>query len=105
MRDDLQYEPSQDRPKKPDEITPDEIKDAALVYAVQFGIQAERNECHIQAMPNRILVQEIGGGIDIRPPITKWLVTIFPKRRSARRVIVTVEYLSGDVCATDLREI
>jgi len=105
MTDDLQHQPPQEGPKKLAEITLDEIKDAALVYAVQFGLQAQRNDCHVQAVPNRILAQEIGGGIDMRLPITKWFVTISPKGRPVRKGFVTVEYLSGGVCAMDFRDI
>lgn len=87
-----------EQPKKLNEITPEDIKDAALVYAEQFNLHAERGNCTIQAIPPGPLPVEMGEATPTRLPITQWLVTIDTKDIIG---LVPVEYISGAVSARD----
>jgi hypothetical protein len=89
-------------PKKLDDITKADIIEAALVYAVQFRWQVEAGDCRVQALPNRLVIQESGGPTSLVLPTSKWHVHITPRvppNKFSAHLVVPVEYLSGDVCA------
>lgn len=84
------------------DITSDDIKDAAIELVEQYGLHAQRIECRIEPIPPKPLEQEVGLGVArtaTRNPITKWTVIIQQKNRGGR---VKVEYsgLGGYVEAT-----
>lgn len=84
-------------PKKLDEITEVDIKEAAIVYARQFGWQVEAHDCRVEPIPNRQLMQEIGP-----TPPSQWNVHITPRvppNRFTAHLRVPVTYLTGSVCA------
>ncbi len=99
--------PSQEaeqKPKKLDEITEADIKEAAIVYAVQFGWQIEARDCRVVPVRKRLIVQESGGPTSMVLPISQWNVHITPRvppNKFTAPLQVRVEYLSGGVCAMD----
>lgn len=89
--------------KKLEEITKEDIKEAALVYAKQFDVEAGQESCIVVPVRTRLTIQEIGAmAPPIVLPISKWQVFITPSvmSKGQQRVKVIVEYLTGSVCAT-----
>ncbi len=67
--------------KKLEEITEEDIKQAAIARAEQIGWKVGLDDCQVQkVIPPPQVIDEIGlGTTTTKPPITKCLVHITPK--------------------------
>lgn len=92
--------------KKLEEITLAEIREAALEYAKQFGLESTPELCTVTPIRKKLTRQEIWAITPlIALPISKWHVSIrpLPTSRNQQRALVPVAYLSGAVAAMDYR--
>ncbi len=80
--------------------TEDEIKDAALLYAVQSGFHAQRENCSVRAVQPKPIKSGIEEVTSL--PVIEWIVTIGLQGKTA---LVRVKYFSGGIGATDLKYI
>ena len=100
-------QPVDDQPKKLTDITDDDIKEAAIVFAVQYGWQIEPRDCRVEPIRNTQLINEIGlGTTDMRLLTSSWWVRITPRvppNRFTAPLLVKVQYYSGGVAADDFQ--
>ncbi len=80
--------------------TEDEIIDAALLYAAQSGLQAQRENCSVRAVQPKPIKSGIEEVTSL--PVTEWVVTISSQGKTA---LVPVKYFSGGIGATDFKYI
>ncbi len=92
-----------EQPKKLADITEIDIKEAAIVFAKQFGWQIEPRDCRIVPIRDTVLANEIGLGTTRTPLlISSWWVHITPRvppHQFTVPVRVKVQYYSGGVAA------
>ncbi len=92
------------QPKKLEEITPSDVKQAAISYAAQFGWAVEEHDCHVIPVRPQRIFRDSGGDFYVPQPTWQWRVQIRPRvppNRFYAQLLVPVEYLSGAVAATD----
>ena len=83
--------------KRPDEITEADIKDAAIVYATQFGLQIDHTDCRIEPIQPKP-VKESEGSIQLS--VSKWYVYITLRAAlndTTQRARVIVKRLAGTI--------
>lgn len=93
---------------KPNEATTDDVKDAELAYAVQFGVQATPLDCHVTQRPTTRVFYDSGGPIIMPDASFEWDVIISaksPPNPSPARYYASVKYYSGAILADDFWEI
>lgn len=76
-------------------ISEQTIKEAAIVYAAQFGWNVKTSDCRVKPMPGRP-VKEGGERVSMTLPVSKWRVYLTSKATP----YVEVQQLSGAVAAT-----
>jgi hypothetical protein len=90
-------------PTSPEEIAETVIKQAALGYARQQGIEASEADCFITPTTRKVIIDEQTGELVVAPQ-TLWEVRVLPQGGAAdygRGIAVQVENLSGTVVATE----
>ena len=101
----ISKQPAGEQPKKLTDITDDDIKEAAIVYAVKFGWQIEPRDCRVEPIPNIQRINEIGlGSTEIQLLTSSWQVYITPRvppNIFTLPLRVKVEFLIGGLCADE----
>jgi len=78
-----------------DGITEEDIKEAAIGFAKQFGWDVKASDCRVQPIRPRPIREGGTSGV-INLPISKWRVYLTSKNEP----YVNVEQLSGAIAAT-----
>jgi len=90
--------------ERSDEITEADIKDAAIAYATQFGLQIDHTDCRVELIQPK-LVKESGGSIQLS--VSKWYVYFTPRAAlndTTQRARVIVKRLAGtNIVADDFK--
>jgi len=96
-----------EQPKKLADITETDIKEAAIVFAKQFGWQVEPRDCRVVPIRGTVLADEIGlGSTRTQLLISSWWVHITPRippHKFNAPVKVKVQYYSGGVAADEFQ--
>jgi hypothetical protein len=90
-------------PTFPEDTSDSVIKQAALTYAYQQGVEANEAECFITPTTRKVIIDEQTGELLVAPQ-TLWEVRVLPQSGTTpfgRGIAVQVENQLGTIVATE----